>query len=118
MIPILALNYCNTAAVQNAVVEIEGKPHFAINLFWEQATEEDFSNFYEMFRMIKNGYVKELLKQLTLGEQSTPMLAPSEDGKLEVWPMAVLMKAITTGDKGMQADKFKERLDRFNSQNN
>jgi hypothetical protein len=113
MVPILALNLQNSVAVKNSIVEQSGKPHFAIDLFWKHARGEDFDEFYDIFREVKNAYVQEMLQQLSKGEQSQPMLVPNEAGELETWPMAQLMKAIITGDMDMSADKVSARLKRF-----
>lgn len=112
MLPMLIVNFFNSLATLEAISEHQGKMYFSLSSFWERATNEDMDNYYAVFREIKNNYVRALLHQLTLGEQSWPMLAPNDRGELEQWPLAVLMKAVVSGDADMSAATVRERLER------
>jgi hypothetical protein len=113
IIPWLAVNILKSKAAIESVIEHNDKKFFAVNKFWEHATEQDIDAFYEVFRMVKNSYVQELLTQLTKGEESWPVGIPNTKGQMEALPMAILMRAIVRGDKGMSGVEVRDRLARF-----
>ncbi len=96
MLPLLVANKYPTAEATQASIHPKtwmSEQFFAIDRFWDNASEAEIEAYYQTFRELKNTIIRNALTQLTLGKDSLVFNVPRKDGKPTSWPVAELAKA-------------------------